>query len=145
MELRMSELIVNDWPDNRCFGCSPHNPRGLRLSFVETAPGSVETTYAASEELCGAPGVVHGGIQAALLDEVMGVAARLGAGAGDGEVLVTAEFQLRYRRPVPIETPLTIRGHLVSSEGRDFFLEGVIVDARGDELTRATSRWRRVG
>jgi acyl-CoA thioesterase FadM len=65
--------------------------------------------------------------------------------AGDGEVLVTAEFQLRYRRPVPIETPLTIRGHLLSSEGRDFFLEGVIVDARGDELTRATSRWRRVG
>ena len=38
----MSKLIVNDWPDNRCFGCSPHNESGLRLTFVETTPGSVE-------------------------------------------------------------------------------------------------------
>jgi uncharacterized protein (TIGR00369 family) len=143
MELSMSKLIVNDWPDNHCFGCSPHNQSGLRLTFVETTPGSVETTYTASEELCGAPGVVHGGIQAALLDEVMGTAARSGAQIEAIE-LVTAEFQLRYRRPVPIGTRLTIRGHLVRSEGRDFFLEGAIAAANGEDLTLATARWRRV-
>jgi acyl-coenzyme A thioesterase PaaI-like protein len=138
-----TRLIVNDEPDNRCFGCSPHNRNGLRLRFLETEPGAVESTYVAPEHLCGAPGVVHGGIQAALLDEVMGVAAHSGAESED-VVLVTAEFHLRYRRPVPTATSLTIRARLARREGNDFFLEGAIVGADGHDLTRAKARWRQL-
>jgi len=143
VELRMSKPIVNDAPDNRCFGCSPHNENGLRLQFLEMEPGSVESTYAASEHLCGPPGVVHGGIQAALLDEVMGVAAHSGA-ESEEIALVTVEFHLRYRRPVPTGTSLTIRARLARREGRDFFMEGAIVDADGGDLTLAKARWRQL-
>jgi len=129
--------------ENRCFGCSPDNPRGLRLRFESGDDGEVWTEYAAPEELCGAPGVVHGGIQAALLDEVLGHAAHVGSQEDDFD-LVTVDFRLRYRRPAPTGTPLRIRGRLLRAEDRDYYVEGEIVDATGEVLTRAEARWRRI-
>lgn len=133
---------------NGCFGCGPHNARGLRLEFVPTpategraSPG-MECRYTAPEELCGAPGVVHGGIQATLLDEVMGVTAHHCTEV-EGD-LVTADFRLSYRRPVPSGRPLVVRARLVSQNGRDVRMEGEILDDKGRVLTRAESRWRRI-
>lgn len=134
-------IVVNGDAGNRCFGCSPHNERGLRMTFVETAAGEAESRYVAPEHLCGAPGVVHGGVQATLLDEAMGIAARAG---GEEIDLVTVDFELRYRRPVPTGVPLRVRGRLVRAEGRDHFVEGEILGPDDERLTRATARWRRV-
>jgi uncharacterized protein (TIGR00369 family) len=131
--------IVNDWADNPCFACSPHNPRGLGMVFERAAPGVVECRYTAQPWLSGAPGVVHGGVQAVLIDDAMAMAVR---GELDPRVeIVTAELQLRYRRPVPIGQPLLIRAQLLRSEGRSFFVEGQILDAAGTLLTSAQARW----
>ena len=93
----------------------------------------------------GADGVIHGGIQAALLDEVMGVAAHAGAAEGEAEIqIVTADFRLRYRRPAPGGVPLILRARLLRREQRDFVVEGEIVDAEGNSLTRAEARWRQI-
>jgi len=142
----MDDLIVNDDPGNRCFGCSPHNPGGLRLRFARSGPGAVEARYTAPEGLCGAPGVIHGGIQAALLDEVMGMAAHVDERGADDERLhiVTVDFRLRYRRPAPTGRPLLVRGRLVRREGRDYFMAGEIVGEDGRPLTSAEARWRRI-
>lgn len=135
-----SERIVND---GHCFGCGRSNERGLKLAFRRTGNGSVECEYVAAEALAGAPGVVHGGIQAALLDEVLGMAAHV-----DGEdpafSIVTVDFRLRYRRPVPTGAPLLARGRLLRVEGRDYFLEGEILGPDGKVSTRAEARWRRI-
>ncbi len=132
--------IVYDEPDNYCFGCSPRNEAGLKLSFAESAPGVVESRHVAAKHHCGAPDVVHGGIQAALLDEVMGVAIHSGLGGGDRRV-VTVDFQLRYRRPALAGQPLTLRARYLRSEGRKHFVEGRIEDADGEVLTRAEACW----
>jgi uncharacterized protein (TIGR00369 family) len=134
--------IVNDEPENQCFGCSPGNPRGLRLVFEELAPGVVELVYEVPDELCGNTGVAHGGIQAALLDEVMGMAVR--GAAGPGAALVTAELQLRYRRPVPTRAPLRLWASVLRSEPPDHWVEAGIFAAQGELLTRAEARWRRI-
>lgn len=128
--------------DGMCFGCGQANERGLRLAF-RPVPGGVEALYEAPAYLRGPDGVVHGGVQAALLDEVLGMAAHVGSGRGD-EHLVTVEFALRYRRPVPVEAAIAVRGRLVRVEGRDYFVEGEIAGADGEVLTRATARWRRI-
>ena len=137
----MDEWIVNDHPDNRCFGCSAHNPRGLRLRFRHTGPGAVEARYTAPEDFAGAPGVVHGGIQAALLDEALGHAALAGAGAPETLDLVTVDFQLRYRRPAPTGQPLVLFGELERVDGRNLHVRGEIRSEAGEVLTRATARW----
>jgi uncharacterized protein (TIGR00369 family) len=137
------DWIVNDAPENRCFGCSPHNAQGLRMRFRRTGPGAIEAPYQVAAHFCGAPNVVHGGVQAALLDEAMGVA--IHAGREDEALSVaTVELRLRYRRPVSAGVPLVVRARFLRSEGDDYYVEGEIVDSEGSTLTRAESRWRRI-
>lgn len=133
-----------DDPENRCFGCSPHNPYGLKLESTRTADRVVEIHYTAEGHLCGPAGVVHGGIQATLLDEALGAACHM---VFEDEMvnLVTAEFSLRYRRPTPVESLLVIRGEVMRVEGRDVWAEGVIRDEAGEKLTTAEARWCRIG
>ncbi len=138
-----SKRLVFADAGNRCFGCSPHNERGLRLTFVETARGIVECHWTAPEHVCGMDGVVHGGVQAAVLDETMGAAihTRLeGTPQGDGPI-ATVEFALRYRRPTPIGVGLIVRAVYQRAEGRNHFVEGWILDAAGERLTEANARW----
>lgn len=54
-----------------CFGCSPANPYGLHLRFLFDE--EADEVYAVANpalEHCGYPGVLHGGIQATMMDEV---------------------------------------------------------------------------
>ena len=81
----------------------------------------------------------------------MGVALRLaladelGDDAAPSQLIVTAELNLRYRRPVPIGEPLVIRAEHVRSDGRDHFISGRIEAADGESLTLAEARWCYVG
>jgi acyl-coenzyme A thioesterase PaaI-like protein len=126
-----------------CYGCGQKNAQGLRMTFAQLPDGTAECVYSAAEHLAGAPGVIHGGVQAALLDEVMGHAIHVGGLDPDLDV-VTVDFSLRYRRPAPIAVPLTLRARLVRSAGRDFFVTGEILSPKGEVLTTAEARWRRV-
>ena len=61
-----------------CFVCGMENPIGLKLAFYEDEGGRVIAHFTPREEYQGYPGVLHGGIIAALLDEAAGrVASRL--------------------------------------------------------------------
>jgi acyl-coenzyme A thioesterase PaaI-like protein len=129
-------LVFNNGT-NRCFGCGPANPAGLRLSFVETDEG-VEVEYTVPSALEGAPGVAHGGIQATLLDETLCMTAY----AKWGTPVLTGELTVRYLLPVPTATPLLVRGRLMETKGKSAFIEGAIYRAGSDEeLTRARGRF----
>jgi uncharacterized protein (TIGR00369 family) len=140
----MAERPVERDPEGGCFGCGPHNAHGLRLVFRERGDGRVECLYTAPAHLAGAPGVIHGGIQATLLDEAMGHA--IHAGERDESLdVVTVDLRLRYRRPAPTGTALAVSGRLVRVDGRDYHVEGEIRSAAGELLTAAEGRWRRIG
>ena len=53
-----------------CFVCGRRNGRGLRMSFYDDGQQCVWSDYTVTEEYQGYPGIVHGGIIAAMLDEV---------------------------------------------------------------------------
>lgn len=139
------DITIDRGAVGRCFGCGQANDQGLRLGFRRYDNGVVETTHETAAHHCGVDTVVHGGIQATILDEVMGVAAQLGLADGAGTApCVTAEMQLRYRRPVPMDAPVTARAWLTGVDGRDLHVEGAIVGADGTMLTTAVSRWRQL-
>ena len=146
----VGQEIVFDDPENQCFGCSPHNERGLQVRFTHVGPGRVEGRYRAAPHTCGAPGIVHGGVQAALLDEAIGFAIHAYDHAEDTErerailPIVTVEFDLRYRAPVHIDAELVLRGEVLRVEDRDYFATGHILDTEGTVLTEASARWRRL-
>ena len=60
-------------PNSRhCFVCGLENHFGLKLRFIETGPGEVSAEYTVPDQFQGYPGLVHGGIVTAMLDEVTG-------------------------------------------------------------------------
>ncbi|MCU1648766.1 MAG: PaaI family thioesterase [Nocardia sp.] len=58
-------------PDYHCFGCSPHNLSGLRLTFTPH-PDGLQARFRLSRSFESYPGVVHGGLTGVICDEVMG-------------------------------------------------------------------------
>ncbi len=90
--------------DHYCFACGQDNPIGLKLQFRRDGEFYV-TTFTAPPTLQGYHHIVHGGIVATLLDEIMAryVWELQGPSA-------TAKLQVTYRRPAPVGQPLTVRG-----------------------------------
>ncbi|CAM5253419.1 PaaI family thioesterase [Streptomyces aurantiogriseus] len=69
----------------------------------------------------GPPGYGHGGMSAMLLDELMGWAC-----AAAGSPGMTVSLQVRYHRPVPLETPLRVFARVTGTEGRKISVDGSI-------------------
>lgn len=132
-----------DDPQNRCYACSIHNDEGLHLRFTQVGEHTVECRWTPEPHLCGAPDVLHGGVQAVLLDETMGYGVRTMVGRDAN--LVTTQFELRYRRPVLMTRSLVVRATADRFDTPNAFVSGAILPADGNDeavLTEATARWR---
>ncbi len=81
----------------QCFGCSPTNEIGLHLDFWEE-DGVVLAKWIPRKSLEGFVDVLHGGIQATLLDEIASWAVQTQCKT----VGVTSSMEISYRRPVLI-------------------------------------------
>jgi acyl-coenzyme A thioesterase PaaI-like protein len=69
--VREIENIFLDFPGYGCFACDPRNELGLRMKFyADDDKGEVFAKVRLDEHLSGFPGILHGGIQCALVDEV---------------------------------------------------------------------------
>ena len=93
--------------DPHCFVCGFSNPVALGATFRRDSAGGSATTYVARREHEGWPGLLHGGVLFALLDDAVGWAARY-----DGQRCVTGRAEIRYRRPVLTSTSLGIVGRI---------------------------------
>lgn len=115
-----------------CFVCGVENDAGLHMHFFETETSPVEVTarYTVPARYQGYPGVVHGGIIAAMLDEVT---SRTIFRGDPPRFVVTARLDVRYRKPVPVETPLRLTGRVVEEKGRVITVAGEIYGP-GDTL-----------
>jgi acyl-coenzyme A thioesterase PaaI-like protein len=87
-----------------CFACGEDNPIGLHLNDIRREGDEVRATLHPRPEYQSYPGVLHGGLSATALDEVMGYAAILLAGIW----AATASMELRYRARVPYDVPLPL-------------------------------------
>jgi acyl-coenzyme A thioesterase PaaI-like protein len=61
----------------------------------------------------GAPGIVHGGLLAAVLDELLGLATVFSGGPG-----MTGTLTIRYLHPTPTHQELVLTGRLDETKGR---------------------------
>jgi acyl-coenzyme A thioesterase PaaI-like protein len=107
-----------------CFVCGVENDHGFRLSFYETSTKTVEAQTSIPRHFQGYPGVAHGGIVTALLDEV---AVRAGNCGEPERMMVTAKIEVRFRKNVPVEQPLRLVGTLVERKRRATRARGEIL------------------
>jgi acyl-coenzyme A thioesterase PaaI-like protein len=116
-------------PENRCFGCGPKNDQGLRIRSFAQGDECVCRWKAHPHHLA-FPGVLNGGICGALLDCHSNWTAAIHlmkqAGAASPPCTVTAEFDVKLKRPTPIDAELTVRARIVESEGDRAVVEATI-------------------
>ncbi len=99
-----------------CFVCGRDNALGLRTRWVsDRSEGVVRAELAIPETFHGFPGVVHGGVVAAILDEGLVRTALLDGGMED--LMVTARMEVVFRRPVPTGVPVTFVARRVRKVG----------------------------
>jgi len=139
---QIGEMVKLDLGDNQCFGCSQERADGLGLAFKRTGDGTVECIYSVPRVYRGMSDVVHGGMQAVLLDEAVGIAAYL-FWAPETHA-VTANLNLTYLRPVPVGQKLILRGEVTAEDERNFHVAGAIMDSGGAELTTAVATLRKL-
>lgn len=93
------------------------------LVFCEEGGKSLVSLFYLGPNLCGHPGIVHGGLLATLLDEAMG---RCCFPALPNKVGVTANLNLDYRKPAMAGNYAVLRAETVKVEGRKAWVEGRI-------------------
>ncbi len=138
----MISEMPNPFPDSACFFCGKDSPGGLRLRFFrDTATGEVSADFVPDMRFAGQGTILHGGIQAGILDEIMGWTGH----SATGSLAVTVKLETEYLAPVYIDgNAIRISCVLVRDEGKTMILEARITDARGTLCTRATGRFHKV-
>ena len=127
-------------PTNRCFGCGPANPKGLRIRSFAHGDG-LTAVWTAEPHHEAWPGALNGGIVGALLDCHSNWTAAIHLMRRDGSdtlpSTVTAEFHVKLLRVTPTNGPITLRARVVESKGSRATVEAELV--AGGETT-ATCR-----
>jgi uncharacterized protein (TIGR00369 family) len=122
---------------NRCFGCGAANAAGMKLSFdLDLDARHARGSFVLGPDYAGGGGFAHGGIIAVVLDEAMGKLSRLA-----DESAVTAEMNIEYKRPVPIDKPIVVEGWQEEATGRNRFRVAEIRDLQGNLLARGKGRF----
>ena len=93
--------------DNRCFVCGSENPYGLNVNVEKDGEKGVKAEFIAHDRYRGWSEYLHGGIISLIFDELLGwLSFYLGYDA------MTARFEMRYRKPVPLGSKITFTGSL---------------------------------
>ena len=86
-------------------------------------------------DLCGHPGIIHGGLLATLLDEGL---ARACMPALPNQICVTANLNINYRSPCPENSYIALKAETTKLEGRKAWVTGWIelLDEEGGTGTK---------
>lgn len=117
-----------------CFVCGLENEDGLKLRFYTEEPGQVISRVIIPEKFQGYPGVVHGGIIATMLDEMLG---RVFMQEDPDRFMYTARLTTRYRKPAPIGRPLKVVGTVVKDRGKMAESKAELFGPEGELLAEA--------
>jgi acyl-coenzyme A thioesterase PaaI-like protein len=128
--------IMLPW-SKACFVCGEFNESGMRArSYVRG--DRIELPFEAPAAFAGWRTVIHGGLVATVLDEVMTWSAIVGS----RKPCFAAEFTVRMVRPLAPGTRCVARGTMVENRKRVFITKGTLQSEQDEEIyARATGRY----
>ena len=133
----MKSPIQDDWPEaaSYCWGCGRNNTHGLQLKSYWEDEETV-ATFIPQEHHLAFPGILNGGIISTIIDchgtgTANAAAQKL---AKDGEKLmhVTASLSIKFKRPTPLDQPVTLRGRVREIDGNRITVDCLLYS--GDTL-----------
>ncbi|HVD56657.1 MAG TPA: PaaI family thioesterase [Thermoleophilaceae bacterium] len=114
-----------------CFGCGQANLFGLQLELEPRPAGGVEGRFFVKQDHQGPPGVAHGGVIAAALDEAMALLLQ-----GQGTAALTVRLEVDLLAPAPVGAFVTVRAELLESRDRKLVLNADAA-VEGEAVARA--------
>ena len=119
-----------------CFGCGKEHSTGLHMQITAGAGLHVIGNFTVTEHHQGAPGLAHGGLLSAAIDEVLGSLNWL-----LGEPVVTASLSMHFLRPVPVGSVLHIEAEVTGVMQRKVYTSAVgrLGDASGEIAVSASA------
>ena len=121
-----------------CFACGTANPIGLNLKFYRSGE-NICADITLGKYHAGWSNISHGGIISTLLDEIMSWAVLY----FKRFFFVTRKIEVKYIRPVLVDTPLTVSGWLVKRDCPDeeIMAKAEIRDEKGRLLARGAGEF----
>ena len=110
---------------------------GQELLDVDVEAGTVRVAYAASDQLANRFGAIHGGMTAAMLDDVISLAA--GLVIEWGQITPTLEMKVSYIAQAKPNTRILAEARTIRRGGTVIFLEADLKDETGKLLATASS------
>lgn len=110
---------------------------GQELLDVDVEKGTVRVAYAASDQLANRFGAIHGGMTAAMLDDVISLAA--GLAIEWGQITPTLEMKVSYIAQAKPGTRILAEARTIRHGGTVIFLEADLKDETGKLLATASS------
>ena len=125
--------------DYNCFGCCPNNPIGLKLNFILEEDNTVSTKWKPTKLYEGWQNILHGGIQATLMDEIaswvvfsvlktagytikMNISLKKAVKISEGEITLKARFVNQNHNLAYIDVKLYNSKNELCSEGEFVYL-----------------------
>jgi len=133
----MRRKIKNVFAVNQyhCIACSPYNPIGFNLQFFEEGE-FVTADWIPHKNFEGYPGIIHGGIQALLLDEISAWTIYIKAKTAG----VTSRLSIKYKKEVASpQSKITVRGQLVEIKRNLGFVKAELMNENGEICAEAES------
>lgn len=119
--------------NHNCFGCSPHNATGLQMKFF-TNQKSLVSLVTVPEHLCGWDRLVHGGVIATILDEIMSWSAITML----KRIILTKSMTVDFVKPVYIDNELKVEGKVLEHKSeRDARMAGFLYNTKGELCARS--------
>ena len=136
----MSHKIINSqYISKNCLVCGVDNDFGLKTRFYETENNELIAVFQPLDEHQSYPNVIHGGISATILDEVIGRAIMM---TTDSNTFgVTIELKVRYKKPVPLGSELKAIARITRDKGRIFEGTGELYLPNGDVAVEAEGKY----
>ena len=124
--------------DHYCFVCGRDNPRGLQIKVkYQPEEMAAETELTLPREFQGWVEVIHGGILATLLDEMMAHAVWRFAGPG-----LTLSLEVRFHHPLKPGEAIRAKGVLTTPNGNRRTAEAEITRlSDGQRIATGKSRF----
>lgn len=113
-----------------CFGCSPDNPIGLKMEFFYDEENQlVYSEWKTDDNFEGYFNVLHGGIQATMIDEIASWAIYMLLDTAG----VTSEIHVKYRKPVYVDKgKISLTAKVKETQRKFAILDVTLKDGEGN-------------
>lgn len=134
MKKIINPFVHSEKHNHKCFGCSPINDTGLKLEFWD-AGDQIICKWIPQKRLEGYSNILHGGIQALILDEIASWTVYTKCETAE----VTSNIDIRYRNPLEItNNEIIVKAHIENVNKRLAYIHASIENHMGKICSEGT-------